>query len=153
DPGAGINKLALCSAHQLLAAGTDGGYLHLWDARAGSGGGSGGKGVAAIDLRDSNKKNKKVTAVTFAEDGLSMAIGTSSAHCLTFDLRSSRPTFVKEHQYGLPVSNVKFHKGPERRVLSCDTKTVKIWGRDDGQVVTNVETPADINDLCIAQDA
>lgn len=44
-------------------------------------------------------------------------------------------------------------KGTERRVLSSDLKTVKIWNRDNGTVVTNVETPADINDVCVAHDA
>ncbi|CAN0443373.1 unnamed protein product, partial [Hapterophycus canaliculatus] len=44
-------------------------------------------------------------------------------------------------------------QGTERRVLSSDPKTVKIWNRDDGTVLTNVETPADINDVCVAHDA
>lgn len=44
-------------------------------------------------------------------------------------------------------------QGPEKRVLSSDAKTIKIWSRNDGQVLTNVETPADINDLCIAHDS
>lgn len=38
-------------------------------------------------------------------------------------------------------------------MLSSDRKTVKIWNRDDGTVLTNVETPADINDVCVAHDA
>lgn len=38
-------------------------------------------------------------------------------------------------------------------MLSSDAKTVKIWNRHDGAVVTNVETPADINDVCVAHDA
>ncbi|CAN0488404.1 unnamed protein product, partial [Hapterophycus canaliculatus] len=52
----------------------------------------------------------QVSAVAFDTDGLTMGVGTTSAHCLTFDLRSSRPTFVKEHQYGLPVTGIKFHQ-------------------------------------------
>lgn len=39
----------LCVAHQLLAAGTDDGFLHLWDARQGQS--AGGRGVASLDLR------------------------------------------------------------------------------------------------------
>ena len=50
NPSAGINKIDLCVAHQLLAAGTDDGFLHLWDARQGQPGG--GSGVAHLDLRD-----------------------------------------------------------------------------------------------------
>lgn len=52
----------------------------------------------------------QVSAVKFDTDGLTMGVGTSSAHCLTFDLRSSTPSMVKEHQYGLPVTSVTFHQ-------------------------------------------
>eukprot|EP00903_Cladosiphon_okamuranus_P021876 g20111.t1 len=162
NPTAGINKIELCAAHQLLAAGTDDGFVHLWDSRQGQSGG--GRAVASLDLRESVGAAEvaaaeatlggfQVSAVAFDTDGLTMGVGTSSAHCLTFDLRSSTPTFVKEHQYGLPITGVKFHQGTERRVLSSDLKTVKIWNRDDGTVLTNVETPADINDVCVAHDA
>lgn len=50
NPSAGINKIELCVAHQLLAAATDDGFVHLWDARQGQSGG--GRGVACLDLRD-----------------------------------------------------------------------------------------------------
>lgn len=49
NPSAGINKIDLCVAHQLLAAGTDDGFVHLWDARQGQSGGA--RGVAHLDLR------------------------------------------------------------------------------------------------------
>lgn len=61
-------------------------------------------------LNENEMNSRKVSAVAFDTDGLTMGVGTSSAHCLTFDLRSSRPTFVKEHQYGLPITGVKFHQ-------------------------------------------
>lgn len=51
NPTAGINKIELCEAHQLLAAGTDDGIVHLWDSRQGQSGG--GRAVASLDLRDS----------------------------------------------------------------------------------------------------
>ncbi|CAM9557050.1 unnamed protein product [Ascophyllum nodosum] len=162
NPSAGINKIDLCVAHQLLAAGTDDGFLHLWDARQGQpGGGSGvahldlrdGVGAAAVSAADQTLEGFQVSAVAFDTDGLTLGVGTSSAHCLMFDLRSPRPSMVKEHQYGLPVTKITFHQGPEKRVLSADRKTVKIWSRDDGAVLTNVETPADINDVCVAHDS
>lgn len=57
----------------------------------------------------------QVSSVAFDTDGLTMGVGTSSAHCLTFDLRSAKPTFVKEHQYGLPITSVKFHQVCDKR--------------------------------------
>lgn len=50
NPSAGINKIELCAAHQLLAAGTDDGFVHFWDARQGQS--AGGRAVASLDLRD-----------------------------------------------------------------------------------------------------
>lgn len=50
DPTAGINKIELSTAHQLLAAATDDGFVHLWDARQGQSGG--GRSVASLDLRN-----------------------------------------------------------------------------------------------------
>ncbi|CAN0160381.1 unnamed protein product, partial [Hapterophycus canaliculatus] len=51
NPTAGINKIELCAAHQLLAAATDDGFVHLWDSRQGQSGG--GRAVASLDLRES----------------------------------------------------------------------------------------------------
>ena len=53
---------------------------------------------------------RQVSAVAFDTDGLTLGVGTSSAHCLMFDLRSPRPSMVKEHQYGLPVTKITFHQ-------------------------------------------
>ena len=48
---------------------------------------------------------------------------------LLYDLRSSRPVLTKDHMYGNPMVDVKWHTGPggERRVISTDTRIVKIW--------------------------
>jgi len=43
-----------------------------------------------------------------------------------YDMRTSRPLHVKEHQYGLPIHTVRFHAGSST-VLSADAKLVKIW--------------------------
>ena len=70
-----------------------------------------------------------------------------------YDIRSKNPLYVKEHQYGLPVIDVTFHN-TSKNVISTDKKVVKIWERHEpamGKVLTNIETPADINALhCVA---
>jgi ribosome biogenesis protein ENP2 len=153
-PGsAGANKLCLSSAHQLLAVGTDDGWLHMWDTRSGAGGSK--KPVASLRI-GSAEDDAEVTALAFATDGLTLGVGTSTAQCLLYDLRSASPLITKEHQYGLPVLDVKFHAhGGEGSgvVLSTDAKIVKAWSRADGAVLANVETPSAINDVCIAHDA
>ncbi|KAL6058790.1 Nucleolar protein 10 [Balamuthia mandrillaris] len=104
----------------------------------------------------------EVTALRYAEDGLTMAVGTSTGHCFLYDLRSSRPLYVKDHQYGLPIVDLKFHSS--RHVISTDQKIVKIWnhkpttaasgggGDDMGKVFANIEPSVDINDVCVTPD-
>lgn len=98
--------------------------------------------------------NVDVTALKFDTDGLTLGVGTSNGNCLLYDIRSKTPLYVKEHQYGLPVIDVTFHNS-SKHVISTDKKVVKIWERHEpnmGKVLTNIETPADINALCCVAD-
>lgn len=99
----------------------------------------------------------QVTALAHDTDGLGFCAGTSSGHCLLYDLRSSKPLHIKEHQYGFPIIDIKFH-GTSRKVISTDKKIVKIWERDAvgdkgvGAIMTNIETEVDINSVCVVAD-
>ena len=89
----------------------------------------------------------EITALTWDSDGLTMGAGTSDGNVLLYDIRSSKPLLVKEHQYGLPMVDIGFHNS-SRHIVSIDKKVAKIWERDGdrrGQILTNVEPPADIN--------
>jgi hypothetical protein len=90
----------------------------------------------------------EVTALQFAPDGLTMSVGTSGGQCLLFDLRSSKPMLVKRHNNALPIVSLTFAEGT-RQLVSADPKLVKIWDRDSGDVLTNIEPPADINHVCL----
>lgn len=50
-----------------------------------------------------------LTAVRFDEAGLTAAVGTANGLVALFDLRSSRPALVKDHMYGAPIRDIKFH--------------------------------------------
>lgn len=97
--------------------------------------------------------NVEVTALKFDTDGLTLGVGTSNGNCILYDIRSKNPLYTKEHQYGLPVIDVTFHN-TSKNVISVDKKVVKIWERHEpamGRVLTNIETPADINAMhCVA---
>ncbi|KAM3571815.1 hypothetical protein VYU27_006153 [Nannochloropsis oceanica] len=163
----GVNVLALNPVHFLLGAGGEEGGVELIDPRT-------RKGLSVLDIptalagagyREAVRGGLAVTALEFDGDGLSMVVGSSSGHVLLYDLRSSMPLCVKEHQYGLPIVAVKFHH-MARQILSADSKLLKVWGRDGlqlrggaeeggregGAVLTNIETPAAINDVCIVPD-
>ncbi|CAM9304165.1 unnamed protein product [Chrysoparadoxa australica] len=154
--GDSVTKLALNPVHQLLAVGTEEGVVSFWDTRAG-GKGRGKKPIAELQLTCLLVRltfvTYQVSALDFASDGLGLAVGISSAQCMLYDLRSAKPLLTKEHQYGLPINGIKFHGGSGRYVLSSDSKLVKIWSRDDGEVLTNIEAPAAINQVCIAHDS
>ena len=143
-----VNKCELSLQHQLLGcAGTDG-RVECWDQRQRTL--AGDLDVAAV-LRDAGENlgsdSLECTALQFADDGLSFGVGTSSGHCLLFDLRSNKPLQVMDHKYGLPIISLNF--AAERNIVSADPKLVKAWGRDTGKVLTNIEPPADINNLCL----
>jgi len=54
-----------------------------------------------------------LTAVRFDDAGLHPAVGTAGGRVALFDLRSPRPLLVKDHMYGAPIVDVKFH-APDR---------------------------------------
>ena len=45
----------------------------------------------------------EVTSICFDSSGLHMCAGTKGGNVALFDMRSSKPLFIKEHQYGLPI--------------------------------------------------
>ena len=84
-----------------------------------------------------------------------IGVGTSNGNCKLYDIRSNKSIYIKEHQYGLPVIDVTFHdNNSTRHVLSTDKKVIKIWERNEpniGRILTNIETPSDINGLhCVS---
>lgn len=97
-----------------------------------------------------------VSALKFDVDGFTLGVGTSNGYCILYDIRSSKPLYVKEHQYGLPMVDITFHNNNgTRHVLSTDKKIVKIWSREAptlGKILTNVEAPADINCVNVVSD-
>ena len=48
---------------------------------------------------------------------------------LLYDLRSTKPLLVKDHQYGLPINSIAFQDKLDV-VLSSDSKILKIWDRE-----------------------
>ncbi|XP_073258939.1 nucleolar protein 10-like [Porites lutea] len=95
-----------------------------------------------------------VPAVTalFFRDGLTMGLGTSTGHVLLYDLRSTKPLLIKDHQYGLPINSIAF-QDKLGVVLSADSKILKIWDRETGKPFTSIEPSTDKNNLCLYPDS
>jgi ribosome biogenesis protein ENP2 len=90
-----------------------------------------------------------ITSVAFDDNnGLSLAAGTADGRVLLYDLRRAAPLLSKAHQYGLPIKKVMFHRRDAASassassrsgggsnsgdlILSCDSKAVKLWNKDN----------------------
>ena len=72
---------------------------------------------------------EELRALRFSESGLHCAVGTSNGLVAVFDLRSSKPTVIKDHMYDAPIVDIKFHTPPggsTQRIVSADTHIVKV---------------------------
>ncbi|OWZ03471.1 Nucleolar protein 10 [Phytophthora megakarya] len=143
------NVVQLNPIHQLLGVGCEDGVVEMFDSRS-------QQRVGSLDVTthcvSNSYKQLEITALRFDDDGLTFGVGTSEGQCLLYDLRSSKPLLEKNHQYGLPIVNLQFHDY-SRKVISSDAKVIKIWDRRDGAVFTNVETPAEVKDVCVVEGA
>ena len=145
----GLNTIAVAPTHGMLALGTADGAVQCWDPRQRS-------LLGAVSPHDSlgadagGAMANEVTALRFAPGGLQLAVGTASGHVVIYDIRRGAPLLVKDHQYGLPIRDIKYHRG---HVVSADAKIIKLWEPDSGKVFTNIQPAADINDVAVCADS
>ncbi|CAG8680784.1 10768_t:CDS:10, partial [Cetraspora pellucida] len=155
DATSGVNVCIINPAHQLFGFGTQDGVVEFWDPRSRS---RVGLLAPSSPVEDSNEQGFQVTAMAYRHDGLSLAVGTSTGHILLYDLRSSSPWLVKDHQYGYPIKTINWYDnatgdGGRGKVISADCKIMKIWDRENGAHFTSVEPNTDINDVCVVPDS
>ncbi|RHZ89277.1 hypothetical protein Glove_16g190 [Diversispora epigaea] len=155
DATSGVNVGIINPVHQLYGFGTEDGRVEFWDPRSRS-----RVGLLTPSFPDElDNQSLSVTSMEYKNDGLSLAIGTSTGHILLYDLRSSNPWLVKDHQYGYPIKSIKWYyddvtgdKG-QNKIISADCKIIKIWDKENGAHFTSVEPITDINDICLVQDS
>ncbi|KAM8952569.1 nucleolar protein 10 [Pelodytes ibericus] len=146
-----INVCDLNSAHHLFAAGTVEGKVECWDPRTRNRVGVLDCALSSVTENTEIEGLPSVSALKFSGP-LHMAVGTSTGQVLIYDLRSSRPVIVKDHQYGLPIKSVQFHS-PLELVISADSRIIKMWNKNTGKIFTSIEPEADVNDVCIYPDS
>lgn len=139
----GVNVVDICPAHQLFAFGSQNGTVEFWDPRFRS-------RIGILDMSSSNEI-AAITALKFADDGLNVAIGSDDGTTTLFDLRSPTPLLSKDQGYGFAIKSLHYLQAsasdPTRRILSADSKIIKIWDSQTGTPLTSVEPPNDINDV------
>ncbi|XP_006012219.1 nucleolar protein 10 [Latimeria chalumnae] len=134
-------------AHYLFATGTVEGKVECWDPRARNRVGMLDCGLSSVTEDTEVTGLPSISALMF-KGALHMAVGTSTGQVLLYDLRSSRPLFVKDHRYGLPIKSIQFQDQLDL-VISADSKIVKMWNKDTGKIFTSIEPEHDINDVCV----
>ncbi len=144
----GLNVCKVNDDHHMFVCGSVEGQVEAWDPRSRQKSGVLDCALALVqgDHLESNDSLPQVTSLAF-KDGLNMAVGTSTGHVLLYDIRSSRPLLVKDHQYGLPIKSLLFHSTLDH-VVSLDAKAVKIWDRSNGKPYTTIESEAELNEVC-----
>ncbi|PWA52406.1 embryo sac development arrest 7 [Artemisia annua] len=138
-----LNVVSRSKYHGLVAGGGEDGAVECFDMRIKS-------SVARLDV----SADEEVTAVEFDGDGgFHMAVGSSGGKVMIYDLRSSTPLRVKDHMYGSPIINIKWHKtlNSERpKLITTDKHIVRIWDPETGDGMTSIEpTAGAINDMCV----
>ncbi|KAF7146569.1 hypothetical protein RHSIM_Rhsim04G0111000 [Rhododendron simsii] len=143
-----VNVVTRSKRHGLVACGGEDGAVECFDMRVRSSVGRINAVAPAGDI------DQEVTAVEFdGEGGYLMAVGSSAGKVLIYDLRSSQPMRVKDHMYGSPISNIKWHQtlNSERaKLITTDNKIVRIWDPETGEGMTSIEpTAGAINDIWV----
>ncbi|XP_038599380.1 nucleolar protein 10 [Tachyglossus aculeatus] len=135
------------STHGLFATGTIEGRVECWDPRTRNRVGVLDCALSSVTANTEIETLPTISALKF-NGALNMAVGTSTGQVLLYDLRSSKPLIVKDHQYDLPIKSVQFQDSLDL-VLSADARIIKMWNKDTGKIFTSMEPEHDINDVCL----
>ncbi|TFK14258.1 Nucleolar protein 10 [Platysternon megacephalum] len=133
--------------HCLFATGTAEGKVECWDPRTRSRVGVLDCALSSVTADTEIDGLPSISALKF-NGALNMAVGTSTGQVLLYDLRSSNPLIVKDHQYGLPIKSIQF-QDPLGLIISADSRIIKMWNKDTGKIFTSMEPEHDINDVCL----
>lgn len=187
-PVVGGNCITTSPVHALTALGGDDGIVRFWDNRIQQGSAQDDMNLnpfCTLDVKSStagfgfydenamliHENPNEVTSLAFDHTGMYLAAGTKGGNVALYDIRSSKPLHVKEHQYGMPIHTLRFHAS-SGTLLSSDPKLVKIWrtkpsalstsfGIGDeyvassgsmGEIVANIEGTANFTNFIIAGD-
>ncbi|KAK7194391.1 hypothetical protein NESM_000355300 [Novymonas esmeraldas] len=154
----GVNHVEVVGRHGpasgvVLTAGCDG-AVEAWDSRVGT-------AVARVQVAGGSTYSGIDTAcevrhvATEESGGLLFTCGLESGEVLLYDVRLQKPLLVKDHMNGLPIVKSYFFHGRSTTtgeasfVLSADTRSLKVWNKQDGSNFTTIDAPADITDFSL----
>ncbi|OVA14142.1 hypothetical protein BVC80_1787g234 [Macleaya cordata] len=146
-----LNVVTRSNLHGLVACGGEDGAVECFDFRTKSSVGRINAVAHAGDI------DQEVSALQFDGDGgFQMAVGTTGGKVLIYDLRSSYPIRIKDHMYGSPILDIKWHQtlNSERpKLITTDNHIVRIWDPETGDGMTSIEPTGTINDICLFRES
>jgi len=87
-----------------------------------------------------------VTALALEPSGLLLAAGSADSDISLYDLRSSAPLAKYTHHSDLPINTLQFHESHGvRHLLSCDSRSIRIWDVDSRRQGSGAEMPTDFS--------
>ncbi|KAF7046046.1 hypothetical protein CFC21_055101, partial [Triticum aestivum] len=143
-----INVVTRSILHGLVACGGEDGAVECFDMRRKS-------SVGRINTASSSEDvDQEVTSLQFDENqGYLLAVGSSIGKVSIYDIRMSLPLRVKDHMYGSPILNIKWHQtlnSSEPKLITADKHIVRVWDPNTGNNMTSIEPDnGSINDVCI----
>ncbi|KAI5949324.1 ENP2 [Candida jiufengensis] len=149
DTDMGVNSVTINKVHGLISAGLEDGTVEFWDPRSKS-----RAGKLFVD-EQINESNIQVSSVSFRQDGLNFACGTSNGKTLLYDLRTNQPSLVKDQGYGFEIKDIVWLENTLKpdTILTSDKRISKIWDRNTGKPFASMEPTVDINDVCHVQNS
>lgn len=134
-------------SHQLFAYGTIDGCIECWDPRSRT---RVGKLQCATHLSSKGFQRQSIPSISCLKyrDSLTLGCGTSTGQILLYDLRSSLPILIKDHNFDLPIRNLDYQHD-QQLVFSQDQRILKIWNWHTGSPYTSIEPGTKLNDLCL----
>ncbi|KAG6486531.1 hypothetical protein ZIOFF_055107 [Zingiber officinale] len=147
-----LNVVSRSTVHGLIACGGEDGAVECFDLRQKS-------SVGRINaVAPSGDIDHEVTALQFDDaQGYLMAVGSSAGKISIYDLRMTDPIRIKDHMYGSPILDIKWHQtlnSAESKVISADSRIVRIWDPNTGENMTSIEpNSGTINDICVFRES
>lgn len=131
------------NTHGLTAFGTSAGTVAFFDPRT----------KKAIPV-SGPKLEGEVTALDFSNSGLSLAVGSSNGIVKLFDMRSPRALLQKDQGMGYPIKQLMHltTASQEKKIMSADKRTIKLWDESDGTPWASMEPVVDINHVAWIKD-
>lgn len=156
--GGGNNVCGISTVNSLLYFGGENATVDVWDSRIIA---RAKEPAGVLDVYDAlcahdsvtrrlmGGSRPEITALRCDEsDGVSFSVGTANGFVTLFDLRMAGAVSVRDHGNGMPIRSIRLHDDGTH-VLSADTKSIKVWKRDGGDVLVAIEPDADVNHLCV----